>query len=110
MEARLITIGRASGSLTFPANFTLIAAMSPCPHDYHGYQGDSVKIAPARRPWRRYQKFISGSLLVQIDIHVDVLHVSYENFRPAIGRALRRRVLAGKARCSSTRDCQPVPT
>jgi len=35
-----MTISRASGSITFPANFTLIAAMNPCPHDYHGYHGD----------------------------------------------------------------------
>ena len=31
LEDRIVTISRASGSLTFPANFVLIAAMNPCP-------------------------------------------------------------------------------
>jgi magnesium chelatase family protein len=43
LEDRIVTISRASGSLTFPANFTLIAAMNPCPYDYYGYHGDIDK-------------------------------------------------------------------
>jgi magnesium chelatase family protein len=40
MEDKILTISRAQGSLTFPANFQMIAAMNPCPC---GYYGDSVK-------------------------------------------------------------------
>ena len=36
LEDRVITISRASGSLTFPANFVLIAAQNPCPCGYYG--------------------------------------------------------------------------
>jgi magnesium chelatase family protein len=40
MEDKVITISPAKGSLTFPANFKLIASMNPCPC---GYYGDSHK-------------------------------------------------------------------
>ena len=40
MEDKVVTISRAKGSLTFSANFQLIAAMNPCPC---GYYGDSQK-------------------------------------------------------------------
>ena len=40
MEDKVVTISRAKGSLTFSANFQLIAAMNPCPC---GYYGDSLK-------------------------------------------------------------------
>ncbi len=40
MEDKLVTISHASGSLTFPANFQLIAAMNPCKC---GWYGDPVK-------------------------------------------------------------------
>ena len=40
IEDKIVTISRAQGSLTFPANFQLIAAMNPCPC---GYYGDPVK-------------------------------------------------------------------
>jgi len=36
LEDHIVTISRASGTLTFPANFILIAAMNPCPCGYHG--------------------------------------------------------------------------
>jgi magnesium chelatase family protein len=40
IEDKIVTISRAQGSLTFPANFQLIAAMNPCPC---GYYGDAIK-------------------------------------------------------------------
>jgi magnesium chelatase family protein len=36
LEDRIVTISRASGSLTFPANFVLLAATNPCPYGYLG--------------------------------------------------------------------------
>src|SRR5512139_2023108 len=76
MEDKVVTISRAKGSLTFSANFQLVAAMNPCPC---GYYGDSLKpctCAPAMVT--KYQKRISGPLLDRIDIHVEVPRVDYE--------------------------------
>jgi magnesium chelatase family protein len=76
IEDKLVTISRAQGSLTFPANFQLIAAMNPCPC---GYFGDPVKPCTCSPGIvTKYQKRISGPLLDRIDIHIEVPRVEYE--------------------------------
>jgi magnesium chelatase family protein len=76
MEDKVVTISRAQGSLTFPANFQLIAAMNPCPC---GYYGDPVKPCTCSSTLvTKYQKRISGPLLDRIDIHIEVPRVEYE--------------------------------
>jgi len=76
MEDKVVTISRAQGSLTFPANFMLIAAMNPCPC---GYFGDPVRECTCSMSMvSRYQKRISGPLMDRIDIHVEVPRVEYE--------------------------------
>ena len=76
MEDKVVTISRAKGSLTFSANFQLIAAMNPCPC---GYYGDSQKPCTcAHALVTKYQKRISGPLLDRIDIHIEVPRVDYE--------------------------------
>ncbi len=76
LEDRVVTISRASGTLTYPANFQLIAAMNPCPCGYYGDPTKECTCTPA--VVTRYQKRISGPLLDRIDIHVDVPRVPYE--------------------------------
>jgi magnesium chelatase family protein len=76
IEDKQVTISRASGSLTFPANFQLIAAMNPCPC---GYYGDPVKpCSCAPSTITRYQHRISGPLLDRIDIQIHVPRVEYD--------------------------------
>jgi magnesium chelatase family protein len=76
IEDKIVTISRAQGSLTFPANFQLVAAMNPCPC---GYYGDPVKPCTcAQGMVLKYQKRISGPLLDRIDIHIHVPRVEYE--------------------------------
>ena len=76
LEDKLVTISRARGSLTFPANFQLVAAMNPCPC---GYYGDPVKACTCSSSnITLYQKRISGPLLDRIDIHIQVPRVEYE--------------------------------
>ncbi|MBV6392348.1 MAG: Competence protein ComM [Anaerolineales bacterium] len=76
MEDKVVTISRAKGSLTFSANFQLIAAMNPCPCGYHGDSQKACACAPA--VVTKYQKRISGPLLDRIDIHIEVPRVDYE--------------------------------
>jgi magnesium chelatase family protein len=76
LEDKVVTISRAQGSLTFPANFMLVGAMNPCPC---GYAGDPLRectCSPAAIT--RYQKRISGPLLDRIDIHIEVPRVAYD--------------------------------
>jgi magnesium chelatase family protein len=76
MEDKVVTISRAQGTLTFPANFTLVAAMNPCPC---GFFGDPVKECTCSLSMvSRYQKRLSGPLLDRIDIHTDVPRVEYD--------------------------------
>ncbi len=76
LEDKQVTISRAQGSLTFPANFMLVAAMNPCPC---GYYGDPVKECTCSSSViTRYQKRISGPLLDRIDIHIQVPRVEYD--------------------------------
>jgi magnesium chelatase family protein len=76
MEDKIVTISRAQGSLTFPANFQMIAAMNPCPC---GYYGDAVKPCTCSSATvTKYQKRISGPLLDRIDIHIEVPRVEYD--------------------------------
>ena len=76
LEDKHVTISRAQGSLTFPANFQLIGAMNPCPC---GYFGDPVKpCSCSNQVINRYQKRISGPMLDRIDIHIEVPRVDYE--------------------------------
>ncbi len=76
IEDKVVTISRAQGSLTFPANFQLIAAMNPCPC---GFFGDPVKPCTCSPGIvTKYQKRISGPLLDRIDIHIEVPRVEYD--------------------------------
>lgn len=76
MEDKVVTISRAQGSLTFPANFQFVGAMNPCPC---GYYGDPVKPCTcALGAVLKYQKRVSGPLLDRIDIHIQVPRIEFE--------------------------------
>ncbi len=98
LEDRVITISRAAGTLTFPANFMLVAAMNPCPCGYAGDAERSCTCAPATVA--RYGKRISGPLLDRVDLHVTVPRVNYERLsgeRAAEESApIRERVVAAR--------------
>ncbi|HPC05600.1 MAG TPA: YifB family Mg chelatase-like AAA ATPase [Anaerolineaceae bacterium] len=76
IEDKVVTISRAQGTLSFPANFMLVAAMNPCPC---GFYGDPTRPCTcAIGTIQKYQKRISGPLLDRIDIHIQVPRVEYE--------------------------------
>ncbi|HLE81853.1 MAG TPA: YifB family Mg chelatase-like AAA ATPase [Dehalococcoidia bacterium] len=76
LEDKLVTISRAQGSVTFPANFMLVGAMNPCPCGYYGDSAKPCTCTPGTVA--RYQKRISGPLLDRIDIFIEVARVEYE--------------------------------
>ena len=76
MEDKVVTISRAGGTVTFPANFSLVGAMNPCPCGFHGHPTRACVCSPGLVA--RYQKRISGPLLDRIDIFIDVPPVEYE--------------------------------
>jgi len=76
LEDGVVTISRAAGSVTLPANFMLIAAMNPCPC---GFFEDPVRPCSCNTTAiLRYQKKISGPLLDRIDIHTYVPRIEFE--------------------------------
>ena len=101
MEDKVVTISRAQGSLTFPANFQLIAAMNPCPC---GYYGDPVKPCTCSAAIiTKYQKRISGPLLDRIDIHIEVPRLEYDKLSE---RRLGESSSAIQARVEAARQIQ----
>jgi magnesium chelatase family protein len=76
LEDRIVTISRARGTVSFPANFMMVAAMNPCPC---GYAGDALRACTcSHTAISRYQRRISGPLLDRIDIFVEVPRVDFE--------------------------------
>jgi len=100
LEDKVVTISRARGSHSFPANFMLVAAMNPCPCGYFGDPRRDCSCSSATVT--RYQKRISGPLLDRIDIHVEVPRVEFEKLTDdrlgESSEAIRARVEAGRAR------------
>ncbi len=76
LEDARVTISRAATSLTFPARFTLIAAMNPCPCGYYGDPMQECNCTPLQV--RKYIHKISGPLLDRIDIHINVPAIKYK--------------------------------
>ncbi len=99
LEDGVVTIARASTSVTFPARFMLVGAMNPCPCGHHG---------DARRPCRctpsalqRYRARVSGPLLDRFDLRLEVPRVPYRELEGG-GEAepserIRERVVRARA-------------
>ncbi len=74
LEDGYVTISRASGSITFPSKFMLIAAMNPAPD---GKMPHESRCTP--REIKNYLGRISGPLLDRIDIHIEVPEVKFRD-------------------------------
>jgi magnesium chelatase family protein len=94
LEDGRITLCRAQRTLSFPAAFTLVGAMNPCPC---GYRGDPRRDCRCDgRGLERYRARLSGPLLDRIDLHVEVPAVGFREMFGGPGgessRAVRERV------------------
>lgn len=76
MEERRVTISRAKVSIDYPANFMLVASMNPCPCGYYNHPEKECVCGPG--VVQRYLSKISGPLLDRIDLHVEVVPVSFD--------------------------------
>ena len=98
IEDGKVTIARAAVSLTYPAEFMLVAAMNPCPCGYLGDERHECQCGET--VVRKYRSRLSGPLLDRIDLQVEVPAVPYKDLRAETGKVdsalMRSRVLAAR--------------
>jgi magnesium chelatase family protein len=83
LESGSVTISRAAMSLSYPADFMLVAAMNPCPCGYLTDDRHPCTCSPAAV--QRYSSRLSGPLLDRIDLQVEVPAVDYSDLKGGHG-------------------------
>ena len=100
LEDGRVTVSRAAGSVTFPSEFMLVAAMNPCPCGYFGDMKRECRCSPVQV--QRYRQRVSGPLLDRIDLHVEVPAVEYRDVASERAEepstAIRERIAAARSR------------
>lgn len=98
IEDGVVTISRASITLSFPARFTLVAAQNPCPCGHLGDPRNKCSCLPGQII--RYRNRISGPLLDRIDIQIEVPAVPYSELgharRGESSAMIRKRVISAR--------------
>lgn len=98
LEDHKITISRSSGSLSFPAQFILLAAQNPCPCGFLGDLKRNCICMPGQIA--RYKKKISGPLLDRIDIYLEVPAVDVDKltstYQTEDSKIIRERVIKAR--------------
>ncbi len=98
MEERRVTISRAKVSIEYPSNFMLVASMNPCPCGYYNHPEKQCVCGPGIV--QRYLSKISGPLLDRIDLHVEVVPVSFDemtaNRKVETSESIRERVVRAR--------------
>ena len=100
IEDKIVTISRAQGSVTFPANFLLVGARNPCPCGFDGDPHQPCNCTPNQI--QRYRSRLSGPILDRIDIHVETPRVDFDKLmgdkRAEGSLDIRQRVEAARER------------
>lgn len=98
LEDGRVTISRAAGSMTFPAEFMFVAAMNPCPCGFFGDPKRECRCSP--RQVEQYRARISGPLLDRIDLHLEVPVVEFQQLASKqsgeSSAAIRERILVAR--------------
>jgi magnesium chelatase family protein len=100
MEDGTVTISRAQATYTFPARFTLVASMNPCPCGYYGSPTKRCTCTPNQIT--SYRRHISGPVMDRIDIQIEVPALEFEKMT-AMGESersssIRERVMKARER------------
>jgi magnesium chelatase family protein len=77
IEDLKVTVSRAAGTVTYPADFLLVAAMNPCPCGYHG--DARHRCSCSSNEIARYRSRVSGPLLDRMDLHIEVPAVPFRD-------------------------------
>jgi magnesium chelatase family protein len=98
LEDRKITISRAKFTVEYPASFMLIASMNPCPCGFYNHPDKKCVCPPGAV--KKYLSRISGPLLDRIDIHLEVIPVTFEKLSDKSvaedSNTIRNRVIAAR--------------
>ncbi len=78
LEDKVVTVARSQATFSYPADFSLIASMNPCPC---GNFGSDLECRCTPLQIQRYLGRVSGPLLDRMDLHVEVPRVKYEQLR-----------------------------
>ena len=110
LEDRVVTISRSRFSVEFPARFTLVASMNPCPCGYYNHPEKQCVCAPGLV--QKYLNRVSGPLLDRIDLHVEVTPVSFdeltEEFESESSKDIRERVIKARKQQENRFDLQKI--
>jgi magnesium chelatase family protein len=100
LEEGSVTIARAAGTFTYPARFTLIASMNPCPCGMRGTRDGDCRCDDA--VVAKYVAKLSGPLVDRIDLQIEVGRISFPEMvdrAPAEpSAAIRSRVVRARER------------
>lgn len=103
LEDRQITISRTSGTLTYPAQFVLVAAMNPCPCGYYQVAHTTRVCTCTPSAVIKYQSKVSGPMMDRIDLFCRISPVSYSDLQ---GPELSEPTSAILTRVESARSLQ----
>ena len=103
LEDGQVTITRASGRVTFPCSFMMVAAMNPCRCGYFGHPTRKCTCSPASI--RAYLSKISGPMLDRFDIQIELPSLTYDEISEQSSTAetsadVRERVITARARAA----------
>jgi len=110
IEDGFITISRAKARVTYPAKFSLVAAMNPCPCGYHKIEKHKGQCKCVSSKIRNYHQRLSGPFLDRIDMHLHIEPVEHSaliktvqsaetsaEIRKRVNRAYKRQIMRFKA-------------
>lgn len=112
LEDRVVNVSRVKGSAQFPAHFTLIAAMNPCPCGNNGVKGKVCSCAGHQID--RYKRKISGPIVDRIDLWTEVSVVEHEKLTEGRGNEetseqVRKRVATARTKAKERYEQLKLP-